>query len=149
MHAGAAEDEPERVRVVQQHHLNHFRGTVGCTFRCEIHRGRLGPPVYPGTPIASAFRMRVALPAVLVFLIAVVVRHPTAESIIVPAKGDLQAALNKARPGDTILLERDATYVGNFVLPAAKGDDDRVITLRTAGEVDNAGDGQRISPASA
>jgi len=93
--------------------------------------------------------MRVTLPAVLVFLIAVVVRHPTAESIIVPAKGDLQAALNKARPGDTILLERDATYVGNFVLPAAKGDDDRVITLRTAGEVDNAGDGQRISPASA
>src|SRR5262245_17819386 len=45
---------------------------------------------------------------------------------------DLQRALNDARPGDTILLERGATFTGNFVLPAHAGGG--VITVRTAGD---------------
>jgi hypothetical protein len=57
---------------------------------------------------------------------------PAAASIItVPAGGDLQEALDRASPGDTILLARGATYTGNFILPAKTGD--RVITVRTAG----------------
>jgi hypothetical protein len=62
--------------------------------------------------------------------------------------GDLQAAINAARPGDTILLEPGATYTGNFRLPVHGGT--TYITIRSA-----AVDGQlpaareRISPAHA
>src|SRR5262245_60409824 len=63
----------------------------------------------------------------------------------VPAGGDLQAALNIARPGDTIVLDAGATYAGSFTLPAKEGDG--WIVLRS-----NAPDGQlppegtRIAP---
>jgi hypothetical protein len=44
-----------------------------------------------------------------------------AATITVNAGGDLQAALNKAVPGDTILLQAGATFTGNFVLPKKSG----------------------------
>ncbi|HYM24298.1 MAG TPA: hypothetical protein VEU08_13865 [Vicinamibacterales bacterium] len=60
---------------------------------------------------------------------------------------DLQRALTEAKPGDTILLERGATFTGNFVLPAAgPPSDGRVITLRTAGDDGMPAEGGRISP---
>jgi hypothetical protein len=65
--------------------------------------------------------------------------------IAVPAGGDLQAALNRAAPGDLITLAPGATYSGNFVLPVKQGD--AIITLRTdssAGGLPQ--QGQRISP---
>ena len=51
-------------------------------------------------------------------------------AIRVAAGGDLQAALNRARPGDIIELAAGATFVGNFVLP--RKDLNRYITVRTA-----------------
>ncbi len=39
----------------------------------------------------------------------------------VPAGADLQAYIDRARPGDVLLLEPGATYVGNFMLPALPG----------------------------
>ncbi|HZI17548.1 MAG TPA: hypothetical protein VEY09_03045 [Pyrinomonadaceae bacterium] len=42
--------------------------------------------------------------------------------INVRAGEDLQAALDMARPGDTIVLEAGATYVGPFTLPVKQGD---------------------------
>jgi hypothetical protein len=42
----------------------------------------------------------------------------------------LQAAIDRARPGDVILLEPGATYVGNFTLPARDGSE--YITIRSA-----------------
>jgi PKD repeat protein len=48
----------------------------------------------------------------------------------VAAGGDLQAALNAAQPGDTVLLAEGAEFVGNFILPAKSGD--QWITLRTS-----------------
>src|SRR5262245_55399553 len=51
-------------------------------------------------------------------------------TIVVPADGDLQAAIDQARPGDILLLQPGATYVGNFVLTAKESD--RPITIRTA-----------------
>ena len=36
----------------------------------------------------------------------------------VPAGADLQNYINRARPGDVLLLEPGATFVGNFTLPA-------------------------------
>jgi hypothetical protein len=48
----------------------------------------------------------------------------------VPAGGDLQAALNNAQPGDTILLQAGATFTGNFVLPVKSGQS--FITIRSS-----------------
>ena len=63
----------------------------------------------------------------------------------VPAGGDLQAALDAAQPGDTILLAAGATYTGNFKLPAKGGDD--YIVIRTGGNARGLpGRGVRISP---
>ncbi len=42
---------------------------------------------------------------------------PAGATIVVAANGNLQAALNRARPGDQVLLAPGATYSGNFVLP--------------------------------
>jgi hypothetical protein len=50
--------------------------------------------------------------------------------VLVAAGGDLQAAIDRASPGDEILLEPGATYVGNFTLPARAGS--RYITIRSA-----------------
>jgi len=42
--------------------------------------------------------------------------------INVAKDGDLQAALNAAKPGDTIILSPGATFTGNFILPAKSGE---------------------------
>lgn len=67
--------------------------------------------------------------------------------IRVPADGDLQAAIDRAKPGDTIVLAPGATYVGAFVLREKEGDD--AITIRTAADPSLPGDGERITPAHA
>lgn len=51
-------------------------------------------------------------------------------AIDVPAGGDLQAAINSAVPGDTIVLQAGATYTGTFTLTNKIGDGD--ITIRTS-----------------
>ena len=66
--------------------------------------------------------------AFVLFVTATVARAAT---LNVPAGGDLQAALNAARPGDVITLQPGATYVGNFVLPN-KGAISDYITIRSA-----------------
>jgi hypothetical protein len=53
-----------------------------------------------------------------------------AATITVAAGGDLQAALNAAAPGDTILLPAGAVFTGNFTLPAKGGS--AFITIRSA-----------------
>ncbi len=69
----------------------------------------------------------------------------SAATITVSAGGDLQAALNKAVPGDTILLQAGATFTGNFVLPKKNGD--TFITVRSsAADATLPGTGVRISP---
>src|SRR6478736_4998060 len=68
-----------------------------------------------------------------------------AATISVAAGGDLQSALLNAQPGDTITLARGAVYTGNFVLPVKGGA--AMIVVRTEGDADLPGAGQRISPA--
>src|ERR1051325_3865746 len=48
---------------------------------------------------------------------------PKGKALTSPAGGDLQAALDSAQPGDTIVLEAGATFAGPFQLPAKSGDD--------------------------
>lgn len=79
-------------------------------------------------------------------LAALAAGDPVAQTLTVPAGGDLQGALNQARPGAIIQLERGATFVGNFVLPSAMGGDNREITLRTAGDDGLPPAGTRIGP---
>jgi hypothetical protein len=45
----------------------------------------------------------------------------TGQTIVVPAGGNLQNALNAAQRGDEIVLTAGATYSGNFTLPAKAG----------------------------
>ena len=69
-----------------------------------------------------------------------------AVTLTVNAGGDLQAALNAAHPGDTILLQAGATFTGNFTLPAKGGTS--YITLRSsAPDSSLPASGQRITPA--
>jgi hypothetical protein len=51
-------------------------------------------------------------------------------TITVKAGGDFQSALNRAKPGDTIVLQAGATYKGSFKLPVKTGNE--FITVRTS-----------------
>jgi hypothetical protein len=84
----------------------------------------------------------------VVLAVAVPQVRSKAGALNVPAGGDLQDALNGARPGDTIFLEPGAVYTGNYVLRARQASEDRPIVLRTAGS-DPVGPGERITPANA
>lgn len=65
--------------------------------------------------------------------------------IRVNADGDFQAALDKANPGDTILLEQGAEFVGNFKLPKKSGNE--FITIRSsAKDSELPGEYVRIDP---
>lgn len=68
----------------------------------------------------------------------------TGTVVKVPAGGDLQAAINLATPGDTIVLTAGASYVGNFELPA-KNSPDKWIVIKTSGVLPT----NRVSPGSA
>ncbi len=68
----------------------------------------------------------------------------------VQASDDLQAVLNQAKPGDTILLEAGATFTGNFVLPEKGTASNNWITIRSsAPDAELPPSGTRISPVSA
>jgi parallel beta helix pectate lyase-like protein len=68
-------------------------------------------------------------------------------TIVVPADGNLQQAINNAEPGDVIALPPGAIYTGSFVLPVKSGD--APITIRTGTDFNLPGAGGRISPADA
>jgi len=95
--------------------------------------------------------MRSAWTAIAVGCVVLGVALPqqrsAAGTLNLPANGDLQEALNGARPGDTIYLAAGATYTGNFVL-RARGNGAQPIVVRTAGP-DAVAPGTRLSPADA
>lgn len=74
-------------------------------------------------------------------------RFPTlgGKVIAVRAGQNLQAALDAARPGDTLELQAGATWVGNFVLPRKENPRNRWIVLRSSA-LRQMPEGQRVSP---
>jgi hypothetical protein len=69
-----------------------------------------------------------------------------AATIIVPAGGNLQAAINEAQGGDTIIADAGANFIGPFTLPNKPGNSYITIQSSAAGQLP---DGQRVSPANA
>jgi hypothetical protein len=70
------------------------------------------------------------------------------QTLVVNAGGDLQTALDIAAPGDTIVLQAGATFVGNFVLPAKSATSTAFITVRSsAPDSSLPGSATRMSPA--
>src|SRR5829696_4190062 len=62
-------------------------------------------------------------------------------TLVVPAGGDLQAAINNAASGDMIVLEAGATYLGPFTLIPKSGDSYITIQSSRASEITG-----RVSP---
>jgi hypothetical protein len=88
----------------------------------------------------------VLLPASAVISACIFLASPAqGAEIPVPDGGDLQAAIDGAQPGDTILLAPGATYAGSFNLWAKDGAG--FITIRSAAPDSSLpGDGVRITP---
>jgi hypothetical protein len=63
---------------------------------------------------------------------ALVIARPAGSAAIVVRGGDdLQAAIDRARPGDDIRLQPGAVFTGTFVLRAGAAENDAPITIRT------------------
>jgi len=102
--------------------------------------------VRSGAPLDAAPASSQARPALPQRLDTPIV-PPTGQVIPVPSGGDLQAALDKAEPGDVIELAAGATFVGNFLLPNKPGA--RWITVRSSAHDRLPPPGSRVSPADA
>ncbi|MEA2176422.1 MAG: hypothetical protein QOD00_4014 [Blastocatellia bacterium] len=74
----------------------------------------------------------------------------SSSTIQVRAGDNLQAAINRARPGDTIMLEAGATFTGPVILPPRSDKDSGWITIRTdAPDSSFPAEGMRVSPSNA
>jgi hypothetical protein len=71
---------------------------------------------------------------------------PAGKTINVAASDDVQAAINKARPGDVIMLQAGATFSGNFRLPNKSGSD-WIVIRSSAADADLPPPGTRVTPA--
>ena len=63
--------------------------------------------------------------------------------VTVKSGGDLQRALDNARPGDEVVLEAGASFVGNFILPLKQGS--AFITVRSS-RASELAEGRRVAP---
>jgi hypothetical protein len=71
---------------------------------------------------------------------------PAGKTINVAADDDVQAAINKAQPGDVIKLQAGATFTGNFRLPNKSGSD-WIVIRSSAADADLSPPGTRVTPA--
>ena len=88
--------------------------------------------------------VRLWAPVVLVLLAFLFPESARAGTRTVRRGDDLQAILNSALPGDVLLLEAGAEFVGNFVLPVKPGS--QPIVVRSSFHDQLPANGQRIQP---
>jgi hypothetical protein len=89
-------------------------------------------------------KVLVSVAALSILVHAGAVATPELQGVTVPAGGDLQAAINRARPGDLILLEPGVLYVGNFTLPETTGS--QYITIRSSASASHFPINGRVGP---
>ena len=88
--------------------------------------------------------VRLGAPVALVLLAFLCPESARAGTRTVRRGDDLQAILNSALPGDVLLLEAGAEFVGNFVLPVKPGS--QPIVVRSSFHDQLPANGQRIQP---
>src|SRR5919206_308862 len=84
--------------------------------------------------------------ALILIAIALTSGAASAATVNVPAGASLQAAIDAAQPGDTIVLQAGATYVGPITLPVKSGD--AYITVQSSA-LASLPAGQRVTPTAA
>jgi uncharacterized protein (TIGR03437 family) len=88
---------------------------------------------------------RLACAVVVSVFAALALQHEAnAATIVVPVGGDLNAAINAAQLGDTIVLQAGATYMGLFTLANKSGSG--YLTIESS-RVSELPDGVRVTPA--
>ncbi|MEP6618053.1 MAG: Ig-like domain-containing protein [bacterium] len=87
-----------------------------------------------------------ALPAVYLNTTAPAAPASGGVVINVAAGGNLQTAINAAKPGDVIALANGATFVGNFTLPNKNTTSTNWITIRPANLAGFPAEGARMTP---
>lgn len=85
---------------------------------------------------------RITNVVILLLILPISASIASAATLVVPAGGDLQAAINTAVSGDTIVLAADATYRGPFWLHEKTGD--AYITIQSSRAAEIPG---RVTPA--
>lgn len=118
----------------------------------HLKQGRVAKHSYKGIYSAVLlFALASSLIAVGVYFYRQYARNSALEfsgSIInVKAGGDLQVALNRAKAGDTIVLQAGAKYVGSFGLPNKAGNE--FVTIQSSELAKLPADGTRVSPSDA
>ncbi|HEV2911712.1 MAG TPA: hypothetical protein VGX92_00230, partial [Pyrinomonadaceae bacterium] len=76
--------------------------------------------------------LRSVLFSIVVLFILAGSSEAYAATLTVPSGGDFQAALNAAAPGDTIILEASASFIGPFTLPAKASTSSSFITIQSS-----------------
>jgi uncharacterized protein (TIGR03437 family) len=98
-------------------------------------------------PVSFASPKKVLLALASALLISAAAADSRAATITVAAGGSFQSALDAAQPGDTIVLEAGASFVGPFTLPVKSGD--AFITVQSSRLDALPGAGRRVSPSDA
>jgi len=94
--------------------------------------------------VATAQGQQQPRPELPRILVSTAYERPSGSVIQVRDGEDLQAALDRARPGDTLALQNGATFTGNFELRPKKGDG--WIYIEGSATEDRIRPGQRPSP---
>lgn len=100
---------------------------------------RLIPVLLALGSLASAAVSPAQLPQVLLDTHYVT---PTGVSIVVNSGGDLQTAINNAQPGDEIVLQAGARFIGNYLLHPKNGT--KWITIRSS-QLSSLPEGSRVA----
>jgi hypothetical protein len=123
-------------------HMDHVFFGCWVSFSNLAAAGR-GGHTHPGPPkiFMNAGTRKFILAGAILLLVVINTR---AETLTVPAGGNVQAAINAANPGDTIIVLAGVTYNANLTLPNKAGS--APITIQSS-RISELPTGARVTPA--